>query len=539
MPAPYVKSVLEDQSTRISTVNSFNVGVAIDAKKGPYVPTLITNQTQFLTKYTPNGRIEIGWDEAYWHVYMLLRDTGRVWVVRTDNTGALYGGCVIKLASSQNENYSLTAGVSTDPAAGDTVGDGMYTGSFISQEDDAILIYGLSKGKFSDNITVRVVPYEGNEDLVKLEGAFLLYVYNNGVLAETHTCSTNPSLKNGYGVNCFVETVLEGSNYVRAVCFVEEDDDGNFENVKIQEEQLQLRGGNDGDAATPGQYVQALKKFNNVNDVPLQLLIDGGQTIQTVHSAIYDVCTARGETTLGILSTPYTNKTSTDAIADFVAYKKESGLNNYLTALYGPHCKIYDEFNDRYVYVAASCFVAGAIAKTVRDYGWHWPAAGYNRGILNVLDVATPLAPTEVDDMSDNQVNTLVKDPDAGIVIYDQLTTQVKASDLQEVSISGYINCYLRPALKEALKYYLFELNDEETRTAITTLIDTFMKGEKANRAVYDYKVVCDETNNLDTDIENNKLNAWLYVKPTKPAKFIEQRVIVTPYSVDLESISA
>lgn len=536
MPAPYVKSVLEDQSTRINTVGTFNIGLVLDAKKGPYEATLITNQTQFLTKYTPNGRIEIGWDEAYWHAYLLLRDTGRIWVVRTDNSDSLYGGCIIKSQDSTNDNYSLTAGIEIPK-------------NYAFQEDEALLIYASSKGKFSDDIAVQIIPYEGNETKVKVEDAFLIQVYNKGSLVETHTCSTNPSLKNGFGVNCFVETVLEGSNYIRAISFVEEDDDGNYATVKAQSIILPLKGGNDGNAATPGERRNALKKLNNVNEIPLQLIIDAGQATGGIQEAIQDVCSTRGETTLGIVSTPYTNMTGTDAVAYFTAYRSgkdnptnpsEGRLSNtYLMAMYGPHCKIYDEFNDRYVYVAASCFVAGAIAKTVRDYGWHWPAAGYNRGILNVLDVATPIAPTECDDMSDNQINTLVKDPTSGILIYDQLTLQVKPSDLQEVSISGYLNCYLRPALKDALKYYLFELNDEETRSAIVTLIDTFMKGEKANRAVYDYRIVCDETNNLDIDIENNRLNVWLYIKPTKPAKFIEQRCIVTPYSVDLQSIGS
>ena len=77
----------------------------------------------------------------------------------------------------------------------------------------------------------------------------------------------------------------------------------------------------------------------------------------------------------------------------------------------------------------------------------------------------------------------------------------------------------------------------DENSDLITKMLETFMQPQISSRAIQAYKIVCDETNNTDSDIENNHMNVWLYVKPTKPAKFIEQKIIVTPYGIDLASI--
>ena len=68
-------------------------------------------------------------------------------------------------------------------------------------------------------------------------------------------------------------------------------------------------------------------------------------------------------------------------------------------------------------------------------------------------------------------------------------------------------------------------------------MLDTFMQPQKSARAVYAYRIVCDESNNTDSDIANSILNSWLYIKATKISKWIKQSIIVTPTSVNLEEI--
>lgn len=521
MPAPKVTTNVVDQSTRVVPLGTVNTGIVIAAKKGPIdTPILITGQTSFLRTFAPNERLEIGWDLAYFEAYKYLETQGRLYVVRAAADDVMYGGCTIKVADSENENMSLEKGL-LDPK----------TNKFL--EDDALLIYGANPGAYNNDLSVIIVT---DPEVVKLKNAFLLKVYKKGVLVETHTCSLDPSLKNGYGVNCFVETVLEGSLYVRAISYAV-DIDG-YPLPKAQETMLPLVGGDDGSAVTDAERIRALKTLSNVNDIPLQLVIDAGNTTVAYQQAINDLCAVREDSCHGILSTRYEDEQNADAVNALKAYRKNDlNLNTYNCQLYTPHQKMYDQFNDRYIWVSPSCYVASLIAKYSESLGYHWAVAGYSRGVVNSIDVAKTFEPQEVDELSDNQINTIIKDPGSGNVIWDELTLQSTASDMQDAHIARYVNLFLRPSIKEALKPFLFEFNDEVTRALIVRMLDTFMQPQKSARAVYDYRIVCDESNNTDSDIANSILNSWLYIKATKISKWIKQSIIVTPTSVNLEEI--
>lgn len=302
-----------------------------------------------------------------------------------------------------------------------------------------------------------------------------------------------------------------------------------------------LAGGSDGTAVQDGKRIEALKTLGNLNDINIQLVMDGGNTTPAYHRAIDDLCNKREQSCKGIISTPYENELGMltgSAQADILTYRRSQlNANTRNLELYTTHQLIYDEFNDRNVYVSPGCFVAARIMNVAQALGWHWAAAGYNRGVINSLDVANTFETSEVDTFSDNQINTIIKEPGMGNVIFDELTLLNKACDLQDAHITRWIDIYLRPRLKTALKSFLFEFNDEITRLLITKMIDNFMQPEVASRACYEYRVVCDETNNKPNDIQNNILNCWLFVKPTKLAKFIKQEIIIAPNSADLSDI--
>jgi phage tail sheath protein FI len=227
-----------------------------------------------------------------------------------------------------------------------------------------------------------------------------------------------------------------------------------------------------------------------------------------------------------------------DAQKDVVNYRKyQLNANTRNLELYTTHQLVYDEFNDRNIYVSPSCFVASRIMSVAQEYGWHWAAAGYNRGVINSLDVAKSFEPSIVDTFSDAQINTIIKEPGMGNVIFDELTLLSKASDLQDAHNSRYVDIYLRPRLKDALKQFLFEFNDEQTRMLIIKMLDTFMQPEVSARALYNYKVVCDDSNNRPRDIQNNICNVWIFVQLMKLAKFIPVKIIVSPYGVSFDDL--
>ena len=51
--------------------------------------------------------------------------------------------------------------------------------------------------------------------------------------------------------------------------------------------------------------------------------------------------------------------------------------------------------------------------------------------------------------------------------------------------------------------------------------IDPYFKNAKNNGGLYDYKIICDESNNTPTTIDNNELHIAIGVKPVKAIEFI------------------
>ena len=96
----------------------------------------------------------------------------------------------------------------------------------------------------------------------------------------------------------------------------------------------------------------------------------------------------------------------------------------------------------------------------------------------------------------------------------------------------------IEPSAMEFLEAFEFKLNDTLTRLLVHDGLEAMMKNIKARGGVYDFKVVCDTTNNTPEVIDNNELYADLYVKPTKAAEFITFRTVITTTGANFNAVS-
>ena len=71
------------------------------------------------------------------------------------------------------------------------------------------------------------------------------------------------------------------------------------------------------------------------------------------------------------------------------------------------------------------------------------------------------------------------------------------------------INSGMRQAIENALHSQLFQINDEETRVRVASIVDAFALHLKENNFIDRYEVVCDETNNPAEYIESNRLEVY------------------------------
>ena len=164
------------------------------------------------------------------------------------------------------------------------------------------------------------------------------------------------------------------------------------------------------------------------------------------------------------------------------------------------------------------------------SYPWFAPA-GLTRGVVtncanfgyvNMEGEFMPVALTQGqrDTLYANKMNPLVNFPGQGLVVWGQKTLSPIASALDRVNVARLV-AYLRTQFDPLARPFVFEPNDQKTRSNVKTLFDNFLADIRQKRGVYDFVVVCDDTNNTPSRIDANELWIDIAIEPTKAAEFI------------------
>ena len=165
-------------------------------------------------------------------------------------------------------------------------------------------------------------------------------------------------------------------------------------------------------------------------------------------------------------------------------------------------------------------------------YPWFAPA-GINRGLLSgVFSSVGYLTRNEEefnpvqlskgleDALYTNKINPIVFSPSRGFYVNGQRTLSPSVDALDRVNVARLI-VYLRYQLELLAEEFLFEQNDEITRNVAQTTFTRFMSGLLGLRAINDYVVVCDETNNTPDRISRNEMWIDIAIQPTQSVEFI------------------
>jgi len=124
------------------------------------------------------------------------------------------------------------------------------------------------------------------------------------------------------------------------------------------------------------------------------------------------------------------------------------------------------------------------------------------------------------DSMHEVKINPITFFSGAGIVNFGNLTKTSASSALDRINVSR-LAVYLRTQLDAIAKPFIFEPNDELTRNEIKGAIESFMLELVGQRALFDFLVVCDDTNNTPTRIDRNELYVDIAIEPIKSVEFI------------------
>lgn len=124
------------------------------------------------------------------------------------------------------------------------------------------------------------------------------------------------------------------------------------------------------------------------------------------------------------------------------------------------------------------------------------------------------------DTLYERNINPLVNFPGQGLYVWGQKTLHPFSSALDRVNVARLL-AYLRERFDVIARPFLFEPNDKLTRERATQVFNGFMADLVTKRAVYDFLVVCDETNNTPTRIDRNEMYIDVAIEPVKAAEFI------------------
>ena len=198
----------------------------------------------------------------------------------------------------------------------------------------------------------------------------------------------------------------------------------------------------------------------------------------------------------------------------------------------------FDKYWNTYRYVPLNGDIAGLIARTEYERDSWWSPAGLNRGkIKGAIKLSWNPNQSQRDELYSNNINPVVAFPNEGVILYGDKTLQEKDSAFDRINVRRLF-ITLEKTIATAAKYSLFEFNDEFTRAQFIALVDPYLRDIKGRRGIYDYKIVCDATNNTPQVIDTNRFIGSIYIKPARSINYIELNFVAVGTGVDFATIT-
>jgi len=215
------------------------------------------------------------------------------------------------------------------------------------------------------------------------------------------------------------------------------------------------------------------------------------------------------------------------------AIDSEDGLinTNSYSAIYYPWGYTQDLTGNNIVVPPSHIMLRTIALSDNVSYPWFAPA-GVRRGtVTNASSVGYVEAATgefktvalnvgQRDTLAHVHVNPITYLAGTGLVVYGQKTRQLVASSLDRINVARLV-IFMRYQLNQIAKPFIFEPNDTITRNEIKQQVEAFLLGLVGERALYDYLVVCDASNNTAARIDANELHVDIAIEPVKSVEFI------------------
>lgn len=198
----------------------------------------------------------------------------------------------------------------------------------------------------------------------------------------------------------------------------------------------------------------------------------------------------------------------------------------------------FDRFNNEFRYIPCNGDVAGLMTRTnLTAFPWFSPA-GVQRGTLNnAIKLAYNPNKAQRDQLYPARINSIINQKGSGIILFGDKTGLGYASAFDRINVRRLF-LTVEQALEGAANAQLFELNDSNTRSNFVNIVEPYLRDVQAKRGVYDFLIVCDDTNNTPEVIDNNEFRADIYLKPTKSINFITLTFVATRTGIQFSEVA-
>ena len=292
--------------------------------------------------------------------------------------------------------------------------------------------------------------------------------------------------------------------------------------------------------------------FENTEETEVDFILMGSanypkEQAQQLGAKVIAVAEARKDAVAFI--SPYRQAFLNDSAVGSVTVNNIDTMTDNVVGFYSPltsstygvfdsgYKYMFDRFNNTFRYVPLNGDIAGTCARTdLEQFPWFSPAGTSRGAILNAVKLVYNPGKKQRDILYSNRINPVIQSPGAGIILFGDKTSFAKASAFDRINVRRLF-IYLEDAISAAAKDQLFEFNDELTRTNFVNIIEPFLRDVQSKRGIFDFVVVCDETNNTAAVIDANEFVADIFIKPARSINFIGLTFVATRTGVAFEEV--
>ena len=527
-PGTYVTEI--DLSQAIPT-NAPTIGAVVGAShKGPaWQTTLITSTQEFISVF---GQPDPAVSMMHYSALAFLEEGSRLYATRVVRPDALTAGAYLTCddptaASPILRLTNFDDGSSNPLGVYDPINNVGFLASDPAAHNTLLYFCAANPGIWNDQISIQVKPSNnpgiqigiGHNPLWFYVNVYLNYKGPRDQPVESFLVSCSYGT-DGFGEQLFAEYVINHmSQYIR----VKVNPFCNPIQV-LTSAFVFLQGGADGTLPTTSDIINGWNLYSDSETLQVNVLMNCGYSSPDVQLAMDSLCHNRMDC-IALLDVP----SDLQQTADAITYRSETlNLDSSYSAIYTPDVKIKDPYNDIEIFVPLSGFAAAICARTDRTSQLWFAPAGLTRGKLNVLAIRYVYNQNARDALDEAQINMLRFFPKGqGIALWAQNTLQTMTSALSNLNVRRLL-IYLEKEIAHSSLYSVFETNDLVLRARLETLVTTFLTPIKNNRCLYDFAVICNETNNTSATIASGNLILDVYLDPVIPAKRIHLNAVIT-----------